>query len=490
MISSPDFVSPITKQDLNFEKQVHIFVYQQGEFNACFRRFFARRAIFVNSELLDTSVTDQELKWLIARFVGQVKVKHKLGPLAWVIAFAQRLLIFNLFILPYERATAYTGDRLALKTIDGDINAAITAFNKLLVGRELGYSIDPSGIIQQNRQVKGSFFAFLARLGQPLPHTIPRYVDLIGFASRAFPTRFRQFAAENPSLQSLVTAPGSLTDLERDAPVRTAAVSDQSPGATLTQTDLSSNSAYWGWAMLPIGYIALNVFLSNLFYRLEWYNLSSTLNIALWLILVVALLVTLVAYLRRGPKTEPKSMVVGFVLVPIVVALCLFHWLGRMDMATAVSAFQDLRVLDVEAFAYGFERFVERETLQAVLTLGFVCISAVLREVCFRGFVVGGMVKNGAGLLAISATSALLDVCIVLVTALVLSLVNLSEVFEYGLGFEFVVAPFIQAAPGLATAACMGAALGLLRWYSGSVWPGVIISALTAFGAVVFMTSL
>jgi hypothetical protein len=184
-------------------KPVEMFVYQQGEFNAYFRRFFARRAIFLNSELLETGVTDDELRWLIGRFVGQVKARHRLGVLTWMISLAERVLIFNVFIYPYVRATAYTGDRLALACIDGDISTATSAMNKLLVGRGIGYTIDPAGLNEQNRLVKASFFAFLARLFNPLPHTLPRYADLIGFASRRFPTRFQQFAAENPAFQHM-----------------------------------------------------------------------------------------------------------------------------------------------------------------------------------------------------------------------------------------------------------------------------------------------
>jgi hypothetical protein len=94
----------------------------------------------------------------------------------------------------------YTGDRLAVAAINGDISSAISALQKLFVGRQLGYSLNPEGIIEQQRLVKGTFFAFLARLTSAHPHMTSRYVDLIVFAKTYFPVQFAQFEAANPGL--------------------------------------------------------------------------------------------------------------------------------------------------------------------------------------------------------------------------------------------------------------------------------------------------
>lgn len=191
-----------TKERMSVRNRIDMLVYQQGEFNAYFSMLFARRAIFLNSELLEQGVSDDELRWIIGRFVGRIRAKRRMGPLSLVIALAERLLVFNLFIYPYIRATAYTGDRVALANINGDISTAISAMNKLLVGRQLGYSVNPAGIVIQYKRVKGSLFAFLARLASPLPHTLPRYFDLITFAAQRYPAEYAKFAAMNPNFQT------------------------------------------------------------------------------------------------------------------------------------------------------------------------------------------------------------------------------------------------------------------------------------------------
>jgi hypothetical protein len=188
------------KAKLDYTKPIYVFVYEDGSFNAYMRHLFFRRAIFLNSELLQTGVSDQEMRWLVGRFVGYMRARKQAGVLGWVIRAAQQLLVFNFFILPYERAMVYTGDRLALAEIDGDLTSAISAMQKLLVGRELGYSINPEGLIAQHRLVKGSIFGFLARAGKGFPHTTARYVDLVLFARGFFPEQFKIFEAANPGL--------------------------------------------------------------------------------------------------------------------------------------------------------------------------------------------------------------------------------------------------------------------------------------------------
>ncbi len=188
------------KARVGYTKPIYIFVYEDGSFNAYMQHLFFRRAIFLNSQLLHSEVTDREVRWLVGRFVGYMRARKQAGFLGWVIRAAQHLLIFNFFILPYERAMVYTGDRLALAEIDGDLSSAIAAMQKLLVGRELGYSINPEGLIAQHRQVKGSIFAFLARMAKGFPHTTARYVDLVLFARAFFPEQFKAFEAANPGL--------------------------------------------------------------------------------------------------------------------------------------------------------------------------------------------------------------------------------------------------------------------------------------------------
>ena len=106
------------KATLHYEKPVYIFVFEHGSFNAFMRKFFFRRAIFLNSEILNAGVSDDEVRWLIGRFIGYWYARRRFGLFGWLIRVAERFVVFNFFILPYERAMVYTGYRLALAIDD------------------------------------------------------------------------------------------------------------------------------------------------------------------------------------------------------------------------------------------------------------------------------------------------------------------------------------------------------------------------------------
>jgi hypothetical protein len=211
-------ITEAVKARLGYAKPIYVFVYENGSFNAYMRHLFFRRAIFLNSELLQTGVSDREVRWIVGRFVGYMRAREQAGVLGWIIRAAQHLLVFNFFILPYERAMVYTGDRLALAEIDGDLASAISAMQKLLVGRELGYSINPEGLIAQHRQVKGSIFGFLARVAKGFPHTTARYVDLVLFTKAFFPGQFKVFEAANPGLPADLAQLGLSQQTDSGAP--------------------------------------------------------------------------------------------------------------------------------------------------------------------------------------------------------------------------------------------------------------------------------
>jgi hypothetical protein len=69
------------KTKMRYEKPLYIFVYEQGSFNAYMSYLFFRRAIFLNSELLETGVSDDEVRWLVGRFIGYLRARRQAGVL-------------------------------------------------------------------------------------------------------------------------------------------------------------------------------------------------------------------------------------------------------------------------------------------------------------------------------------------------------------------------------------------------------------------------
>jgi Zn-dependent protease with chaperone function len=188
------------RREVGYPRKITMFVYESKHFNAWLMRLFLRRAIFLNSEILEEGVSDAEIRYIIGYFAGYLTYQRRAGIIGRIIFVAQHFFIFNLFIAAYHRAMVLSGDRLALMLIGGDINTAAMAMQKLFVGRTLGYSLNPVGIYEQRRMIKGSFFSFLARLGSFFPHAITRFVELVEFSRSNLPADFRKFEASNPGI--------------------------------------------------------------------------------------------------------------------------------------------------------------------------------------------------------------------------------------------------------------------------------------------------
>lgn len=179
---------------LDYDKPVDIYIVEEGTVNAFLAKFFSTKFIVLNSELVEDMIQHDKLlqmKWVIARFVGALKAKHdKLALLRIIIDSLEKLQIFNIFLLPYERAIQYSGDQIGL-AVCGDLGQSMTAFQKFMVGNVLSKRVSHEGIMAQKREM--GMFAKIARLFSTHPHVIDRYVNLLRFAEQQYPELHRAF---------------------------------------------------------------------------------------------------------------------------------------------------------------------------------------------------------------------------------------------------------------------------------------------------------
>lgn len=185
------------KRHLGYTKEVEVYIIEEGSTNAILQSFFRTRAITLHSGLVEATYepsSRREIEFVVARFIGALRAKHlRLQPLALLVASIEKLQIFNLFLLPYERATCYSGDQIGLDTC-GDLSAAISALNKMHAGKVLAPTVRVEGILSQAEDVRRDVFGFLARLFLSHPHAVHRYENLLGFAAAKRPDLLAQFA--------------------------------------------------------------------------------------------------------------------------------------------------------------------------------------------------------------------------------------------------------------------------------------------------------
>lgn len=184
---------------LNYHKNIPIYIYEESTVNALLLKFFRIRFIVLHSELVSGMLSEKnilQLKWVIARFIGSLKVKDiRLEFLRILIETIEEIKLFNFFILPYERATVYTGDNLGLLVCQ-DVKEVMLAFNKFVVGNKLASKIHFTGWLDQSKDTNDHFFTFLARLGSRHPHMIDRHLNLLAFSKRHLPESYQRYLSQ------------------------------------------------------------------------------------------------------------------------------------------------------------------------------------------------------------------------------------------------------------------------------------------------------
>lgn len=179
-----DHLASICKR-LEYFKKIEVYVFQEGQVNTFLVRLFRTRMILLPHEVVKGTLEQkeqQQLVWLLARAVGHLKAKHlRLGWLNILVETFEKLFILNLFLYPWERATQYSGDRIGL-AVCCDLESALTAMKKLMIGNDLASRATLFGALQQRKRLTGSLFAWLAECLSTHPHLTKRMASLLHWA--------------------------------------------------------------------------------------------------------------------------------------------------------------------------------------------------------------------------------------------------------------------------------------------------------------------
>lgn len=185
------------QERFGYRGRIDAYVYEQGSYNALLLPLLRRKFILINSDVVANAESDNEVRWIVARFIGALASKHyRFAWLQVVISSIEKIAIFNLLLYPYERAVAKSGDQLGLLAIDGDVESAVRAMQKVMVGGALGGRVNLSGVLRQDAATHGSFFAWLAKCLSPFPHNTARVVNLLRYAGERYPLRVQALLAK------------------------------------------------------------------------------------------------------------------------------------------------------------------------------------------------------------------------------------------------------------------------------------------------------
>ncbi len=201
---------------LDYRKPVDVYVVDKAARSTSLTSYLGTRIIILEGDLVADLQTDEnrgQLTFLIARYIGALKARHQqLTPVLLVLGLFQYLAPFSLLLLPYVRATAYSGDQIGQSC--ADLRSALTATNRLLVGKDLTPSLAVRGVFEQAVVVRRKILPRLAQLSVAEPHLTNRYLNLFRFAAAADPdalARYREALDEDTTERldaALQSAPG------------------------------------------------------------------------------------------------------------------------------------------------------------------------------------------------------------------------------------------------------------------------------------------
>lgn len=178
------------KDLFGYNRKIEAYVYEEGSYNASLLTLLNTKVLLLNSEIMKEENGTDEMRFLVGRFVGALAAKHfRFGWMQFFINSVEKLLIFNILLYPYERATKLSGDRLGLRMIDGDTNLAVTSMIKMVVGTDVADRVNVRAYVAQGMKYHGSFFSWLARAFSSFPHHCKRVAEIIAFAKQKYPDR-------------------------------------------------------------------------------------------------------------------------------------------------------------------------------------------------------------------------------------------------------------------------------------------------------------
>ncbi|MEA2354114.1 MAG: hypothetical protein QOD61_243, partial [Solirubrobacteraceae bacterium] len=190
--SFPDLQAVIddVRRQLDYHRRIDVYVVAKSDPAVNLISYLGTRVIIIEgglAEELSEPARQAQLCFLIARHIGALKARHtRVDALVVLLSAANALPYAKPFLLPYYRATTYSGDQIGL-TCCGSLDAALEATGRLLVGKELAADLPMGGVLTQASMIQKRWLPRLAQFTSPSPHVVNRYLNLLMYGRRLYP---------------------------------------------------------------------------------------------------------------------------------------------------------------------------------------------------------------------------------------------------------------------------------------------------------------
>lgn len=170
------------KETLKYTKKINSYVWPGSTVGLSILHLLDRKIFLIQSAFLEDNPSDKVLDYSVMFHVARLKTKSEYFTLLTkMISGLEKLFLLNILLYPFERATVYTADRVAM-IYSGKPDYAQQAFSREMVGTELAENMNLDRIAKQGTQCQG-FFAWVARAYLPFPGYSHRFLELNKFSN-------------------------------------------------------------------------------------------------------------------------------------------------------------------------------------------------------------------------------------------------------------------------------------------------------------------
>lgn len=192
----PDIYAALVtvRKQLAYYRRVDVYVTAEVTGKAVWMNFLGHRVILLEGDFVSGIVSaygQAGLRFIIGSFLGALKARHsRLQPLVLLLQLSNAVRIVTPFILPYHRATRYSGDQLGYRC-SGDLRAAAGTVGCLIVGTLVAPDLRVHGVVNQIELVQQRSLPRLAQLFSAEPHLVNRYLNVLAFSAQVAPQELR-----------------------------------------------------------------------------------------------------------------------------------------------------------------------------------------------------------------------------------------------------------------------------------------------------------
>lgn len=193
-----DTLIETVRRELDYHRRVDVYVIDKSDQPVAVTSYLGTRIVLIQGGIvaeLSEPAKEPQLVFLLARHIGALKAEHtRLNFLLALISAARAVQIVTPFLLPYYRATAYSGDQIGLWCC-GSLDSALEAMARLLVGKELATEIPFAGVVRQSVTVQRDALPRFAQLLSSEPHVTNRFLNLLTYGRVREPETWARLTA-------------------------------------------------------------------------------------------------------------------------------------------------------------------------------------------------------------------------------------------------------------------------------------------------------